>query len=96
MKMILKTLPTDLEMNYGKKFTSEVNTEILHQLIPRLVSSLKRFGVTYKQIKEWLQTLHKHRRVRFLYSQRGILDRDNRWLHKNNRVNEVNKSIFFF
>ena len=95
MKTILKTLPTDLEMNYGEKFTSEVNTEILRQLILRLVSSLKRFGVTYKQIKEWLQVLHKHRRVRFLYSQCGTLDRDNRRLHKNNRVNEVNKSIFF-
>ena len=96
MKTILKTLPTDLEMNYGEKFTSEVNTKILRQLISRLVSSLKRFGITYKQIKKWLQALHKHRRVRFLYSQRGTLDRDNRRLHKNNRVNEVNKSIFFF
>lgn len=94
MKTILKTLPTDLEMNYGEKFTSEANTEIFRQLIPRLVNALKRFGVTYKQVKEWLQALHKHRRVRLLYSQRGTLDRDNRRLHKNNRTNEVNKSIF--
>ena len=25
----------------------------------------------------------------------GVLDRDNRRLHKNNRTSEVNKSIFF-
>ena len=91
MKAILRTLPTDLGMNYGEKFTSEVNTEILRKLIPHLVRALKRYNVTYRQIKEWLQALHKHRRVCLLYNQCGTLDRDNRRLHKNNRINEVNK-----
>jgi hypothetical protein len=95
MKTILKTLPTDLEMRYDLKFSSEENTDILRQVIPRLVDALKRYKTSYKQIKEWLNALHKHRRVRLLYSQRGTLDRDNRRLHKNNRTNEVNKSIFF-
>ena len=94
MKTILKTLPTELEMKYDEKFTSEENTEILRELIPHLVNALKRYRVTYRQIKEWLQALHKHRRVRLLYSQRGTLDHDNRRLHKNNRINEVNKSVF--
>jgi hypothetical protein len=96
MKAILKTLPTNLEMRYDLKFGSEENTEILRQVIPRLVDALKRYKTTYKQIKEWLNALHKHRRVRLLYSRRGTLDRDNRRLHKNNRTNEVNKSIFSF
>jgi hypothetical protein len=96
MKTILKTLPTDLEMRYDLKFGSEKNTDILRQIIPRLVDALKRYKTSYKQIKEWLNALHKHRRVRLLYSQRGTLDRDNRRLHKNNRTNEVNTSIFFF
>ena len=95
MKTVLRTLPTDLEMRYDEKFGSETNTEIMRDLIPRLVKSLKRFKVTYSQVRGWLQALHKHRRVRYLYSQRGVLDRDNRRLHKNNRTNEVNKSIFF-
>jgi hypothetical protein len=94
MKSVLKTVPKDLEMKYDEKFGSEINTEILRDLIPRLVKSLKRFKVTYSQVRGWLQALHKHRRVRYLYSQRGVLDRDNRRLHKNNRTNEVNKSIF--
>lgn len=95
MKTVLRTVPTELEMRYDEKFGSETNTEIMRDLIPRLVNSLKRFKVTYNQVRRWLQALHKHRRVRYLYSQRGVLDRDNRRLHKNNRTNEVNKSIFF-
>lgn len=92
MKTILKTLPADLEMKYDQKFTSEDNTDILREVIPRLVKALNRYRTTYKQIKGWLYSLHKHRRVRLLYSQRGTLDRDNRRLHKNNRTNEVNNS----
>jgi len=95
MKSILKTVPKDLEMKYDEKFGSEINNEIMRDLIPRLVKSLKRYNVTYSQVRGWLQALHKHRRVRYLYSKRGVLDRDNRRLHKNNRTSEVNKLIFF-
>ena len=95
MKSILKTVPKDLEMKYDEKFGSEINTEIMRNLIPHLVKSLKRYKVTYSQVRGWLQALHKHRRVRYLYSKRGVLDRDNRRLHKNNRTSKVNKSIFF-
>ena len=64
MKTILKTLPAELEMKYDEKFTSEVNADILRDVIPRLIDALKRYRVTYKQVKEWLQALHKHWRVR--------------------------------
>ncbi|PKK57825.1 hypothetical protein RhiirC2_797343 [Rhizophagus irregularis] len=40
-------------------------------------------------IKSWLAALHKHRRVRLLYKQRGTLDKDNHRLHQNNRLNEI-------
>lgn len=96
MKTILKTFPEELEMKYDERFTSEENTEILREIMPRIYEALKRFRVTYKQIRNWLQALHRHRRVRLLYKQRGTLDKDNRRLHKNNRTNEVNKSGFFF
>jgi len=95
MKTVLRTVPTDLEMRYDEKFGSETNTEIMRDLIPRLVNSLKRFKVTYNQVRRWLQALHKYRRMRYLYSKRNVLDRDNWRLHKNNRTNEVNKLIFF-
>ena len=72
MKTILKTMPTELEMQYDLKFGSEENTDILREVVPRLVDSLKRFNMTYKQIKEWLSALHKHRRVRLLYSQQAL------------------------
>src|SRR5213078_2137627 len=94
MKSILKTVPKDLKMKYDEKFGSEINNEIMRNLIPRLVKSLKRYKVIYSQVRGWLQALHKHRLVRYLYSKRGILNRDNRRLHKNNRTSEVNKSIF--
>ena len=51
--------------------------------------------MTYSQVREWLQALHKHCRVRYLYSKRSVLNQDNQQLHKNNRTSEVNKSIFF-
>src|SRR5256885_637466 len=94
MKIVLRTVPKDLEMRYDEKFGSETNTEIMRDLIPRLVKSLKRYKVTYSQVRGWLQALHKHRRMRYLYGKCGVLDRDNRRLHKNNRTNEVNKSIY--
>ena len=72
MKSVLKTVPKELEMKYDEKFSSEINTEIKRDLIPRLVKSLKRFKVTYSQVRGWLQTLHKHRRVRYLYSHQQI------------------------
>ena len=43
MKSILKTVPKDLEMKYNEKFGSEINAEILRDLVPRLVKSLKRY-----------------------------------------------------
>ena len=49
-----------------------------------------RYTPRYRQVKSWLAALHKHRRVRLLYKQRGTLDKDNHRLHRNNRLNEVN------
>lgn len=96
MKTILKTFPNDLELKYDEKFTSEANDEILRQIIPRLIEAMKpTFNPRYKQVKTWLAALHKHRRVRLLYKQRGTLDKDNRRLHRNNRLNEVDNFLFF-
>ncbi|POG62308.1 hypothetical protein GLOIN_2v1811485 [Rhizophagus irregularis DAOM 181602=DAOM 197198] len=66
-----------------------MNVDILRQLIPLLIASMKpRFSPSYKQINDWLAALHKHRRVRLLYVERDVIDKDNRRLHKNNRLSE--------
>jgi len=97
MKTILKTFPDDLELKYDEKFTSEANENILRQIIPRLVNSMKpKYSPQYKQVKSWLSALHKHRRVRLLYKDCGTLDKDNRRLHRNNRLNKVNNVFIIF
>ena len=97
MKAILKTLPKDLDLAYDEMFTSEANSDILRELVSRIRSLMAlRYKLLYNQIRIWLTALHKHRRVRLLYKERGTLDKDNRHLHKNNRLNEVKKALFRF
>ena len=55
-----------------------------------------RFKLTYKQVRDWLNSLHKHRRARLMYAERGTIDKDNRRLHRNNRLSEVNKNPFYY
>ncbi|PKB99814.1 hypothetical protein RhiirA5_429131 [Rhizophagus irregularis] len=50
-----------------------------------------RYTPRYRQVKSWLSALHKYRRVHLLYKQRGTLDKDNRRLHQNNRLNRLNE-----
>ena len=47
MKSVLKTVPKDLKIKYNEKSGSEINTEILQDLIPRLIKSLKQYKMTY-------------------------------------------------
>ncbi|GBC17768.2 hypothetical protein GLOIN_2v1785716 [Rhizophagus irregularis DAOM 181602=DAOM 197198] len=74
MKVILKMMPPELTLRYDEKFTNETNADILRQLIPQLIASMKpRFSPSYKQINDWLAALHKHRRVRLLYVERDVM-----------------------
>ena len=82
MKVILKTLPTELLLRYDKKFTSEINLNILRDIILRLISSMKlRFKPTYKQVRDWLNSLHKHHRACLMYAECETIDKDNKRLH---------------
>ncbi|GET57975.1 hypothetical protein GLOIN_2v1485560 [Rhizophagus irregularis DAOM 181602=DAOM 197198] len=48
MKVILKMMPSELTLRYDEKFTNETNADILRQLIPRLIASMKpRFSPSY-------------------------------------------------
>ncbi|POG57625.1 hypothetical protein GLOIN_2v1791567 [Rhizophagus irregularis DAOM 181602=DAOM 197198] len=41
-----------------------------------------------KQINDWLAALFKYRKAQLLYIERGVIDKDNRKLHKNNRLSK--------
>ena len=78
MKVILKTFPSDLELKYDERLTSETNKNLLRQIIPRVINALKpRYFPQYRQVKSWISALHKHRRVRLLYKNCGTLNKDN-------------------
>lgn len=90
MKTILKTIPRELDMNYEETFNSQSNIEIRRQLIPELVKALKpKHRASSDQISNWLQSLHRSRRSRNNYRNKGRIDSDNRRLHANGRLNEV-------
>ena len=94
MKAILKTLPQEFEFKIDETFTSETNNKIRRKLIPELLKAMvPRYRPTYDQLNYWLKFLHKHRRSRYNYLQKGNIDRDNRRLHGNNRLNEVSKLL---
>ena len=75
MKTILKTIPSELDMNYEETFNSQSNIEIRRKLIPELVKALK--------------LNHCASRSRNIYKNKGRLDSDNCHLHANGRLNEV-------
>jgi hypothetical protein len=77
-------------MNYEEMFNSQSNIEIRRELILELVKALKpNHRASSDQISNWLQSLHRSRRSRNNYKNKGKLDSDNRRLHANGRLNEV-------
>ena len=90
MKSILKTMPAELDMNYGDTFFSQTNVEIRRKLVPELMKAMiPNYQVSYNQLVQWLKSLHKSRRSQRIYLNKGTLDTDNRRIHANSRLNEV-------
>ena len=90
MKLILKIIPRENDLNYDETFASSANVEIRRKLVPELRKSLEpKFNVTCDQVTKWLMSLHKSRRSRNNYKKRGRFDSDNRRLHANGRMNDV-------
>jgi hypothetical protein len=90
MKSILKTLPDTLNLDYEETFMSPSNVNTRKQLIPELIKALKpNFQPTYDQITKWLKSIHKSRRSRNSYKNKGRLDADDRRLHANGRMKDV-------
>jgi len=90
MKAILKTIPSDFNLEYDEMFTSKANVEVRRKLIPELIKSLKpNFHPSHEQLTKWLMSLHKSRRSRRNYKKKGRIDSDDRRLHANGRMNDV-------
>jgi len=76
--VILKTIPSRLDLNYNETFMSEMNIEIRRNLVPELIDALKpNFHFTREQLTKWLNSLHKFRRSRISYGKKeGRKDTD--------------------
>ena len=91
MKVILKTIGSQLQLNYDDTFNSATNLKIWQKLVPELRKSLEpTYHPSVLQITNWLASLHKSRR-----SQNRLKQNSNRFAadahrtHVNNRGNEV-------
>ena len=90
MKAILKTIPSDFDLEYDETFTSKANVEVRRKLIPELIKSLKpNFHPSHEQLTKWLMSLHKSRRSRRNYKKKGRIDSNDWHLHANGRMNDV-------
>ena len=91
MKLILKTIPSRVNLNYDETFTSKTNMEIRRNLVPELIDALKlNFHLTQEQLTKWLNSLHKFRRSRISYEKKeGRKDTDDWHLHANGRMGDV-------
>jgi hypothetical protein len=90
MKVLMKTIPPNLELRVDEVFSSSENKKILNKLVPELLKMMApRFQPTRKQIHEWLGSLHRHQRGRYRKKETGKIEADNRRLHANSRLNEV-------
>jgi hypothetical protein len=83
MKVILKTIPSNLDLKYDETFTSKANIDIRRKLVPELIDALKlNFHPTQDQLTKWLNSLHKSRRSRSNYAKKdGRKDLDNQHIH---------------
>ena len=84
MKIILKTIPSGCDLDSNETFTSQKNLEIRRKLVPELIKALKlNHNPSYEQITKWLKSIHRSRRSRHNYKQKGQINDDDRQLHAN-------------
>ena len=95
MKNLLKgQIPEEFQLNLNKTF-SEQSDVVYKKLIPELKRMMSgHFNPSVTQLSDWLHSLHKHKRNRLQKRNLGTLDKEDRRLHTNARLNEV--EIFYF
>ena len=77
MKSILKTVPKDLEMKYDEKFGSEINNEIMQDLIPLYLANDERITqYNREQLLGILENNQYHsRKIRKWEKEKGLCEK---------------------
>ncbi|UZO29291.1 uncharacterized protein OCT59_022771 [Rhizophagus irregularis] len=87
MKMILKTIKPNDNLDDNETFNSPKNVEIRSRLIPELRRAMfPNYKPSVAQLTNWLSALHKSRRSQTQLKKSGKSDEDSRRVHNNSRV----------
>ncbi|GET63389.1 hypothetical protein GLOIN_2v1840618 [Rhizophagus irregularis DAOM 181602=DAOM 197198] len=87
MKMILKTIKPNDNLDDNETFNSPKNVEIHSRLIPELRRAMfPNYKPSVAQLTNWLSALHKSRRSQTQLKKSGKSDEDSRRVHNNSRV----------
>jgi hypothetical protein len=96
MKMILKTIKPNDNLDDNETFNSPKNVKIRSRLIPELRKAMfPNYKPSVAQLTNWLSALHKSRRSQTQLKKSGKSDEDSRRVHNNSRVQNVKSSNFF-
>ena len=95
-KLLAGQIPNEYQLDYGLTF-SEQSKKVYEKLIPELKRCMEGiYNPSVTQLSNWLQSIHKHRRDRLRKRESGRLDKDDRRLHTNARLNEVSILLITF
>ncbi|GET57616.1 hypothetical protein GLOIN_2v1840618 [Rhizophagus irregularis DAOM 181602=DAOM 197198] len=87
MKMILKTIKPNDNLDDNETFNSPKNVEIRSRLIPELRRAMfPNYKPSVAQLTNWLSALHKSRRSQTQLKKSGKSDEDSRRVHNNSHV----------
>ncbi|GET64943.1 hypothetical protein GLOIN_2v1840618 [Rhizophagus irregularis DAOM 181602=DAOM 197198] len=87
MKMILKTIKPNDNLDDNETFNSPKNVEIRSRLIPELQRAMfLNYKPSVAQLTNWLSALHKSRRSQTQLKKSGKSDEDSRRVHNNSRI----------
>ncbi|CAB5370282.1 unnamed protein product [Rhizophagus irregularis] len=87
MKMILKTIKPNDNLDDNETFNSPKNVEIHSRLIPELRRAMfLNYKPSVAQLTNWLSALHKSQRLQTQLKKSGKSDEDSRRVHNNSRV----------
>ncbi|UZO29374.1 uncharacterized protein OCT59_022853 [Rhizophagus irregularis] len=90
MKMILKTIKPNDNLDDNETFNSPKNVEIRSRLIPELRRAMfLNYKPSVAQLTNWLSAFHKSRRSQTQLKKSGKSDEDSRRVHNNSRVQNL-------
>ncbi|PKY61202.1 hypothetical protein RhiirA4_431656 [Rhizophagus irregularis] len=92
MKIILKTIKPNDNLDDNETFNSSKNVEICSRLIPKLQRMMfPNYRPSVAKLTNWLSALHKSQRSQTQLKKSGKSNKDNRRVHNNSCVQNVNR-----